>query len=158
VTINDYAGGGITISPEAPDAMLAGLDVLRSIVQPAGSNALDLLPSFQWHLSGHAVEDEDVDALRIVGDLMVLEEGWFIGVTVAAVVQFRRALVSPPSTWSDHELKRQVAVYGPWVSHGMYDLATLVARQLGVQSHTVRVPVPLLTPEPTFVSSGGEPL
>ncbi len=148
-TVDDFHGtSDVKVGPDAPDVLIAGLDVIRSIVQPTEKDEDERA----WHLTGRVIVDSDGNRhLQIVGDLLVIDSGWMVGVTSGVILDFRNQRT--PKRWTPAAVDKLTSTYGPWASHVLYDTAAATARRLLVMTFGSGPEISTQTPVPTILTS-----
>lgn len=147
-TTGFHGTSDVEVGQDAPDVLIAGLNVIRSIVQHSGDNE----PQNSWQLTGRVVPaSEGRHYLQILGDLLVVEAGWMVGVTASVILDFRNDLA--PKRWTTTAVDRMTRTYGPWVSHVLYDTAAAMARSLSVMTLGPRPTITVETPAPLVLTS-----
>lgn len=105
-----------------------------------------------WHVygwpSGGFSEDETTSFI-IFGDLTVSHGQWFLGVTIAMGLSFRDRRLPIDSSDPD-QVNHLVRTLGAWASTPLYDVASLVSRQLVGSNFLCDLNLPQLTPKPHF--------
>lgn len=128
--------------PGAPHVAIAGIDVVRSTI--VNTSREDERP-IHWHVSLIPTGEEETPAM-ISGDLSIGRDGWFIGATVTALLQFAPDFPDLPDFEDVDAVNDLNRILGPWASHALYDVAALVARQSVSAVATCNVDVPRVTP------------
>ncbi|UJP39368.1 hypothetical protein [Cellulomonas palmilytica] len=161
--MTDSTYPGIPIASNAPDTMLAAVDIVRSIIQPVtGDREAEAREHDNdvWTIYGDQFRvTPDRLAFRLFGDLSIFDNGWFVGVTVAVMVDMRgndRPATLPDGTWSPATENALTERLGAWASHVMWDVASSCARRLAAQSYASSPHVPITTPEAVLLLSEEE--
>lgn len=135
--------------------MITTVDIFRTQVQPqeeqdeadsgTDDDVRDVLELRIFGTVPPPGEEPARTRLSVFGDLQVIQDGWFIGVTGVVRLDFRGSQV--PRVTSQAEADEAVLIYGPWVAHVLYDVVAAKARALAVQSFTMDMDIPVLTPD-----------
>lgn len=134
------------LGADTPDVGIAGIHLFRSVIQPADPDPGEEL---SWSIVGRLHLDKKWTHLW--GDLYILQDGWELGVTVSALIQYRNEELP----FDPHDVgagEAHIHALAPWTSHAMYDVASQWARQLVAASYPAPdFDIPVRTPKLTDV-------
>lgn len=139
----------------APDVAIGGLDIVRASIV-AGERYQGEEPEVSWTVTGFPSTTDTPNAFVLMGDLRCTGNGWFIGASAVCFLSFRNKMglvVAPDDFDTINELINR---YGPWASHGLYDVVAMRARTLAVTSLGCELEIPALTPALRLVLASGE--
>ncbi|GAT01214.1 hypothetical protein [Mycolicibacterium fortuitum] len=130
-----------------PAAQLAGLSVIRMLTLPGPADAMPDVPA-AWHLEA----TRDGDGLAIIGEAVRVVERYFVSVAAQASIQFPPG--AEPRLDTDHGVDAALQIYGPWVSHALWDYCRPFLFQV-MSGLVLRAPVdvPISTPEPKLITT-----
>lgn len=130
-----------------PAAQLGGLSVIRMLTLPGATDAMPNVPA-AWHLEATG----DGEGLAIIGEVIRVVERYFVSVAAQAYIQFPPGAV--PRLDTDHDIDVALQIYGPWVSHALWDYCRPFLFQV-MSGLALRTPVdvPISTPEPKLITT-----
>jgi len=142
----------------APDVAVSRLAVVRSQIRRKpepkpemnDADAAPASPIIQWHVYGFPAkpENESDPEYTVIGDLVLRDGPWFLGVTVSAGLNFRFP-IDPPIV-SEESINNTSASLAPWAAMLLYDFAAAIARGLAGTTSDYQIQIPPRPPNTHF--------